>query len=79
LPTYPESARKKGVEAHVRLKIRISAAGDVVDVELVSGDEPFASAAIAAVKAWRYRPASDEGRPVASTRLVDIPFRLGTR
>ncbi len=78
-PAYPESARKKGTEQVVRLEVRISATGQVVEVSLLSGDEPFASVAIAAVKAWRYAPATDQGQPVASTRVVSIPFRLQSR
>jgi protein TonB len=78
-PVYPESARKKGTEAVVRLKVRISPEGEVTDVKLVEGDEPFATAAIEAVKTWRWKPATDDGKPVASTRLVDIPFRLQSR
>ncbi|MBZ0230779.1 MAG: energy transducer TonB [Deltaproteobacteria bacterium] len=78
-PAYPESARKKGTEEVVKLKVRISATGEVVEVTLLSGDEPFASVAIAAVKAWRYAPATDQGQRVASTRVVSIPFRLQSR
>jgi protein TonB len=79
VPTYPESARKKGAEAVIKMKVRISATGEVTEVTLLSGDEPFAAAAIAAVKTWRYRPATDNGKAVASTRIVSIPFRLHSR
>lgn len=78
-PAYPESARKKGAEAVIKLKVRISETGEVIEVTLLSGEEPFAAAAIAAVKSWRYTPATDEGQPVASTRIVSIPFRLQSR
>jgi TonB family protein len=71
--------RHKGVEAEVVLKIEISEQGDVVDVQVVRGDEPFLTAAIAAVKTWKYSPAVDDGTPVASTRVVKIPFRLNAR
>lgn len=79
LPAYPEKMRHKGVEAEVVLKIRISATGEVVDVELVRGEEPFASAASEAVKTWKYTPETVDGKPTASTRLVKIPFRLNAR
>jgi protein TonB len=79
VPTYPEAMRHKGVEATVRLKVRISDQGDVVDVKVIEGEEPFVAAAIAAVQTWHYRPATDDGRAVASTRLVQIPFRLPTK
>lgn len=79
LPAYPEKMRHKGVEAEVVLKIEISETGDVVDVQVVRGDEPFLTAAIDAVKTWKYSPAIDDGTPVASTRVVRIPFRLNAR
>jgi periplasmic protein TonB len=76
LPVYPEAMRKKGVEALVILRIRISAAGRVSDVKVVKGDEPFASAAVDAVKTWRYQPALLDGVPTPVARLVRIPFRI---
>jgi periplasmic protein TonB len=78
LPVYPESARKKGVEAVVILKIVISPAGTVSSVKVVKGDEPFVTAAVEAVKTWRYTPARLDGKPAAMSRLVKIPFRIHT-
>jgi protein TonB len=76
MPVYPESARKKGVEAEVILKIKIDARGDVIAVDVVHGAEPFASAAKAAVERWKYTPAVVDGKPSAFVKLVKIPFRL---
>lgn len=76
LPAYPEAARKKGLQGDVILKVRIDATGLVIAVELIRGDEPFASVAIAAVRTWRYRPALIDGKPVAYARRVQIPFRI---
>lgn len=76
MPTYPEVARKKGLQGEVILEIRISESGAVVDVEVVRGDEPFVAAALAAVRTWRYRPALVDGRPVPFTRRIKIPFRI---
>jgi TonB family protein len=75
---YPKDVRNKGVEADVILRITISVNGDVADVEVLSGDEPFASAAVAAVKTWRYRPATVDGVAVPVKRKVKIPFRIQT-
>jgi len=75
-PAYPEDARHKGLQGDVVLKVRISATGEVIAVELIRGEEPFASVAIAAVRTWRYRPALIDGTPVAFTRRVQIPFRI---
>lgn len=76
LPVYPEAMRKKGVEALVILRIRISPRGDVTDIKLVKGEEPFASAAIDAVKTWHYKPALLDGKATTVARMVRIPFRI---
>lgn len=76
LPIYPETARHRGIEAEVILKVEISAAGEVLSAKVIRGDEPFATAALTAVRAWRYAPATLDGKPVRFIRLVKIPFRL---
>lgn len=76
LPIYPEAARRNGVEAVVILHIEIDADGSVVSVAVVRGDEPFASAAVLAVKSWHYEPARIDGQAVAVSRRIKIPFRL---
>jgi protein TonB len=75
-PAYPEEARKKGLESTVILKVTITATGEVAEVRVLRGDEPFVAAAVAAVRAWRYRPAVLDGRAVAATRIVKVPFRI---
>lgn len=73
---YPEDARAKGIEAEVIVKISISDGGEVAVVQVLRGDEPFLGAALAVVKSWRYTPALIDGRPVASVKIVKIPFRI---
>ena len=75
-PSYPTEARAKGLEGHVTLRVSVSESGSVQAVTVLSGDEPFAAAALDAVKRWRYSPATRDGRPVPSDVIVRIPFRL---
>jgi protein TonB len=75
-PRYPAAARAKGREGQVILKIVVSETGRVTRVQVLRGDEPFASAAVAAVKLWRYRPARVDGQATAVFRIVKVPFRL---
>ena len=75
-PPYPEDARREGLEGTVVLRILIDTAGEVDEVEVMSGEEPFLGPAIAAVKSWSYEPAIVEGRPTAVYRVVRVPFRL---
>ena len=75
-PAYPEEARVTGREGLVILKIVIDDEGRVAQAELMRGEEPFASAAMRAVRAWRYRPAILGGNPISIYRVVKVPFRL---
>lgn len=76
MPQYPAEARAARKSGTVILKLIIFADGTVGDVRVVEGEEPFASAAVAAVKSWRYEPARLNGRPIAVYREVRIPFKL---
>lgn len=75
-PEYPPEARAKGLEGQVILKIVVTDQGAVTDVQVLRGEEPFRSAAIAAVQSWRYTAARIGGEPAAVYRIVKIPFRL---
>jgi protein TonB len=75
-PAYPDQMRKKGVEALVILRVLIDERGQVVDIQVVQGDEPFLGAALEAVRGYRYEPAMLDGRPAAVHRLIRVPFRL---
>ncbi|AGC48330.1 serine/threonine protein kinase [Myxococcus stipitatus DSM 14675] len=75
-PEFPQEARAAGREGMVVLKLVVTARGEVRDVTVMRGEEPFASAALRAVRTWRYQPAMLEGQPVAVYRVVKVPFRL---
>ena len=79
-PSYPEVARRLGQEGVVLLIIRVSAAGSVTGVEVVesSGFRLLDRAALDAVRKWRFRPATENGFPVAGTFEHPIRFRLTT-
>lgn len=75
-PPYPEEARKLGRTATVVLKIVILADGTVAKVDVMRGEEPFASTAVTTVKHWRYEPARHKGQPITVYRIIQIPFKL---
>ncbi|MEW6268399.1 MAG: TonB family protein [Thermodesulfobacteriota bacterium] len=76
VPAYPAEARAGGKTGTVVLKVVVLADGSVGDVEVMRGDEPFVSAAVAAVKTWKYEPARHQGQPITVYRIVRIPFKL---
>jgi periplasmic protein TonB len=75
-PGYPEVARASGKTGTVILKVIILASGKVADVQVMRGEEPFASAAVEAVKKWQYEPAKYKGQPITVYRIIQIPFKL---
>ncbi len=75
-PPYPQEARAAGKTGDVILKVVIRADGSVADVQVQRGDEPFASAAVAAVKLWKYEPARYKGQAITVYTMIRIPFKL---
>lgn len=77
-PPYPPGKLDRGEEAALRLRLSIDARGRVVAVEPVGdADRAFLSAARRHLIAnWRYEPATEDGRPVASTTVITLRFEL---
>jgi protein TonB len=76
VPPYPREARAAGKTGTVVLKVVIRADGMVVDVQVMRGEEPFVSVAVAAVKQWKYEPARYKGQAITVYRIIQIPFKL---
>ena len=76
-PEYPEDARKARLEGQVVLKTVINEQGHVQDpvVESSSGHEALDQAALDAVSAWTFKPATLHGKPVAVYYRLTINFR----
>jgi TonB family protein len=66
-PDYPDTLRHLNIGGTVRLRISISAKGDVQDVALLGGNPILAESAIAAVKKWVY--AAGKGQTVSEVSL----------
>jgi TonB family protein len=78
-PVYPLEARQKGYEGEVLLKVEVLQNGRVgeVQVEKSSGYEILDQSAIAAVKKWRFVPATKGGVNIPC--WVNIPFKFQLR
>jgi len=77
-PEYPEVARRKGWAGEVRLLVLVDEGGDVdkISINRSSGYSALDKAARRAVRLWRFSPAIEAGRKVASEVVVPIDFRL---
>jgi protein TonB len=78
-PPYPADKQRLEEEAVLRLKLSIDQRGRVVAVEPVGPtDRSFLEAARRHLIAnWRYKPATEDGKPIASPTEITLTFRIG--
>lgn len=75
-PEYPPLAKQAHVQGSVVLRAVIGKDGKVENVQPESGSPLLASAAVNAVKQWRYKPYVLDGTPVEVETTVTVNFRL---
>lgn len=79
-PRYPEAARLVRTQGQVILQALVTREGAVEKPKIVRSPTPeLGQAAIEAVRQWRYRPATFQGRPVAVYVTVTVDFALTER
>jgi TonB family protein len=74
-PIYPEAARQAKVQGVVVLDAVIGVDGTVVDLHAISGPDELASAALDAVKWWRFQPYLINGQAVQVKTRLAVDFR----
>ncbi len=75
-PTYPPLARQARIQGQVLLQAEISKDGTIQNLRLISGHPMLTSAAIEAVKQWRYKPYILNGEPVEVETQITVNFTL---
>ena len=76
-PAYPALARSARVQGSVVLFATISTAGTIENLRVLFGHPLLVSAAIDAVKQWRYRPYILNGEPIEVETEITVNFVLG--
>ncbi|HWY20547.1 MAG TPA: TonB family protein [Candidatus Acidoferrum sp.] len=72
---YPAGAKASGQRGSVVLQVLIGRDGAVQDAKFLQGSLVFARAAIDAVKQWRFKPYSMNGRPVSVQSVITLKFQ----
>lgn len=77
-PIYPVASRRLGEEGRVLLRVRVSAEGlpVLVEIKQSSGFPRLDEAARAAVERWRFVPARQGSETIESSVLVPLQFTL---
>jgi protein TonB len=74
MPVYPALARLRNLYGVVRMDAVIDERGDVKNVRVLSGDPVLAGAAKNSILMWRYKPATLNGKPIATSVSIQIVF-----
>jgi len=75
-PQYPPLAHNNRIEGSVVLEVTISKTGSIETLHVIKGPQPLRSAAVDAVRYWRYKPYFVDGRPVEVFTTVNVHFTL---
>lgn len=71
-PEYPEIARKMSLTGVVKLEVVVSPSGSVKDTKVIGGHPILVTAALDAVKKWKFDPSGAE-----TTETVEFKFDPG--
>ena len=74
-PQYPVAAKASGQRGSVVLQVLVGRDGAVQEVKFLQGSLMFARAAIDAVRQWRFKPYSMNGRAVSVQSVITLNFR----
>jgi TonB family protein len=76
-PEYSKEARKKKYEGVVVLFVVVSTEGKATNIQVVKSQGlGLDEKAVEAVRKWRFKPATFQGKPVPMKVPVEITFRL---
>ena len=75
-PNYPSAARQKRVQGTVVLRGTVDLDGKIGDVEVLRSIPELDKAAVDAVKAWKYEPATVGGSPTPMVTTMTVSFTL---
>jgi periplasmic protein TonB len=77
-PPYPRSMEQEARNGSVRIRITIGTDGRVSSIEQLSASDPafWQVTERQARNRWRFRPATVDGRPVVSTMVMTVTFRI---
>ncbi len=75
-PVYPAQAREKRLAGPVTVEATIGENGTVRTVKVVSGTALLADSAADAVRQWRYKPATLNGKAIEAQKQITVVFKL---
>jgi TonB family protein len=78
-PVYPELARRMNLAGTVHVALVVDTTGKVISAKAVDGSPVLRGSAELAVKQWRFKPATMNGKPVTGSGTVAVTFNPDRR
>ena len=75
-PHYPDQARLDHIQGTVVLRARVGKDGSVQQLQALSGDPQLITAAVDAVRQWRFKPYAPKGEPLEFESDIPVSFTL---
>lgn len=75
-PEYNPIAKQMRVQGDVEVEARVSDAGDVTDVKVLSGNALLTPPVVRAVKDWRFQPFQENGKASQAVTTLRFSFKL---
>lgn len=77
-PDYPASEQRREIEGNAKVKVLIGTDGRVKAVELISATSPgfFEETRRRALSKWRFKPATRDGVPEESWKVMTVTFQI---
>ncbi len=75
-PEYPVMAKQMRISGRAVVEAHIDTDGKVDKVEPVSGNPLLTSAAVSAVKKWKFSPFQSAGKPTRAVTALSFEFKI---
>ncbi|CAA6678479.1 MULTISPECIES: energy transducer TonB [unclassified Lentimonas] len=77
---YPKKLLEKGIEGEASIELIISKNGDVIATTVIKTTHPeFGKAAQDAIKKWKFKPGTKNGKAVQVRTQIRIPFSIAPK
>lgn len=75
-PDYNPIAKQMRVQGDVEVEARVSDAGEVTEVKVLSGNSLLTAPVVKAVRDWRFQPFQENGKPIQAIATLRFTFKL---
>jgi protein TonB len=75
-PDYPPIARQLKIQGVVELEAVVDTSGEVEKVNILNGSPVLTKPSVDALKKWRFKPFTEDGKAVTALVPVSFTFKL---